>query len=88
MRHKFFCGSKPKFTDSDKDMFSRGDYCCHRLLLTVDGKPVGITRHIDPDVSLWKVVHGTFEAVFGSYEAAMEFCKDRYRDLDGKPIRE
>lgn len=48
MRHKFFYGSKPKFTDADKSMFSHGVFRYHRLLLTVDGKPVGITRHIDP----------------------------------------
>ncbi len=87
MRYKFFYGTQPKFSAKDKELFSRGKYRCHTLLQTLRHQPVVISCHTDPDFQIWKVAYGTFCAFFGTYEEALAYCKGRFYDLDGKPLR-
>ncbi len=85
---KIFYGSKPKLTNADKAQFSHGNYLCHTLLQTTNGQPVIISCHKDPEFQVWKVEYGIFCSFFGSYDEAMAYCKGRFRNLDGKPVRD
>lgn len=86
MTYKIFFGSKPKLSQSDRQMFSRNGYSCKTLLQTQKGMPVGISKSTNPDFPVWKVEHGFSCLVFGSYEQAMEYCHGRFYDLDGKAV--
>lgn len=78
MKNKIFYGSKPVFTDRDKDSFSRGKYECKALMTDRKGNPVAISQSKDPDFPVWKVEYGSSCLVFATYDEAMAFCKGRF----------
>lgn len=79
---KIFYGTKPKFTDKDKGMFSHGKYECKKLLTKPNGEPVGISQNQDPDFPIWKVQHGYSCVVFATYDEALAYCKGKFSDVD------
>ena len=86
MKFKFTYGAKPKFTAKDVASFSHRGYDCRFLLQTAKGLPVAICQSTDPDCNIWKVQYGFSTVVFGTYAEAMEFCRERFCDLDGKRL--
>lgn len=86
MRYKIFYGAKPKFTDSDRAMFSRNGYRCEALLQNHKGMPVAVSRSTDPGPAIWKVEYGFSCILFGTREEAMTYCRERFLDLDGRPL--
>ena len=84
MRFPVFYGTKPKLSMNDLDNFSRGDYKCRILLQTKRGAPVAISEH--KDIGIWKVTHGFSTVVFGTKAEALDYCKGRFLDLDGKVV--
>ena len=78
MKNKIFYGSKPVFTDRDKDSFSRGKYECKALMTDGKGNPVAISQSKDPAFPIWKVEYGSSCLVFATYDEAMAFCKGRF----------
>ena len=84
MRFPVFYGTKPKLSINDLDNFSRGDYKCRILLQTKRGAPVAISEH--KDTGIWKVSHGFSNVVFGTKAEALDYCKGRFLDLDGKVV--
>lgn len=86
MRHKFYFGNEQKLTAADKQMFNHGNYTCKELFQTSTGMPVVILKHNDPEFPVWKIVHGFSCMVFGSYDLALEYCKGKFRTLDGKVV--
>ena len=86
MRYKFYFGNEKKLTAADKQMFNHGNYTCRELFQTSTGMPVAILKHNDPEFPVWKIVHGFSCMVFGSYDLALEYCKGKFRTLDGKVV--
>lgn len=86
MRNRFYYGIDMKLTNADKQMFSHGNYTCKELFQTRTGMPVAILQHNDPDFPVWKITYGFSCLVFGSYELALEYCKGKFRTLDGKVV--
>lgn len=84
MRFPVFYGTKPKLSMNDLDNFSRGDYKCRILLQTKRGVPVAISEH--KDTGIWKVSHGFSNVVFGTKAEALDYCKGRFLNLDGKVV--
>ena len=78
MRHRFFYGSEPTFTDDDRRDFFRGGYECKALMKDGKGRPVAISQNTDPDFPVWKVEYGFSCVVFATYDEAMAFCKGRF----------
>lgn len=78
MKNKIFYGSKPVFTDRDKNSFSRGKYECKALMTDRSGNPVAISQSKDPSFPIWKVEYGCSCVVFSTYDEAMAFCKGRF----------
>ena len=78
MKHKFYYGSKAKFTDADNKDFSRGDYECTALFQDGKGRPVVVSQKRDPDFPVWKVEYGFSCVVFATYDEAIAFCKGRF----------
>ena len=78
MKHKFFYGAEPAFTEADKQNYSRGGYECRALMKDQKGGPVVISQSTDPDFPVWKVEYGFSCVVFGSYNEAMAFCQGRF----------
>ncbi len=85
MRYNFFYGTTPRLTEKDAEMFSRGDYQCQRLLQTRGGSPVIVLRNTVSDI--WMVQNGFSSVYFGDYSEAMAYCRTRFCELDGGPIR-
>lgn len=83
---KIFFGSKPRLTERDKEMFSRGKYVCKTLLQNAKGEPVIISKCENTDFPSWKVEYNFSCVVFNTYTEAMSFCKGRFFDLDGKAV--
>lgn len=83
---RLFYGTKPKFTNRDKGMFSQGKYECKTILTTKNGEPVGISQNTDPNFPIWKVQHGYSSVVFATYDEAMAYCKGRFCNLDGELV--
>ena len=83
---KIYYGTKPKFNDHDKKMFSRGNYECKEILQTRRGYPVVISQSKEKDCPIWKVEHGFSCVVFGTYAEALAYCKGRFCDLDGRTV--
>lgn len=52
---KIFYGTKPKLTQKDRSMFSRGKYECKALLQTRKGDPVIISKCENTDYPAWRV---------------------------------
>lgn len=84
VKYRIFYGSQPSFADMDLENFSRGKYQCKRLLQTKKGMPVVISQCKDKDFSIWKVEYGFSCLVFGRYDDAMEFCKGRFTEVEGR----
>ena len=78
MKHKFFYGAEPKFTEADKGKFSREGYECKALMKDSKGRPVVISQSTDSDFPVWKVEYGFYYVVFVSYDEAMAYCKGRF----------
>ena len=87
MHFKVFFDQKPRLTVNDIPSFSKDDYECRFLLQTMNGKPVVISQHIDPDKGTWKVQHGFSSLYFTAFTEAMAYCKNRFCDLEGKPLQ-
>lgn len=85
MRFRFFYGIKPKLTPKDADSFSHGNYKCYQLLQNKKGQPVAISQH--KDTGIWKVHHGFSTVLFGTKAEAMDYCRERFCDLSGNPLR-
>ena len=84
MKFRFFYDRNPKLTARDKDIFSHGDYKCHHLFQNRRGRPVAISQH--KDLGIWKVHHGFSTILFGTEAEAMNYCRERFCDLSGKPL--
>ena len=82
MRLKVFYGSEPSITSKDVSCFSRGNYECKALMKSKAGKPVAISKSKDKDFLVWKVEYGFSCLVFPSYEAAMDFCNERFTKVE------
>ena len=78
MKRKVYYGSIPKFTDNDRDIFSRNGYKCKKLMQDLNGRPVAISQSTDTDFPIWKVEYGFSTVVFRTYEDAMSFCRSRF----------
>ena len=86
MFHKLIYQKKAVFTDADARDFSTKDYTCVKLLLTKRGRPVAILESNDTKNWHWRVQYGFSIVVFKSYAEAMQFCRERFFDLNGKPL--
>ena len=78
MKYKFYYGSKPTFSDSDKENFSHGNYECIALMKDRKGTPVAISKSKDKRFPIWKVEYDYSCVVFGTYDEALAFCKGRF----------
>lgn len=83
---KIYYGTKMRLSDEDRETFSRGGYECKKLLQTRKGEPVAISQSKDESFPVWKVECGTSCMVFATYREAMDYCKRRYLNLDGKEV--
>ena len=78
---------KHRFAVSDRASFSTDDYTCMFILQTMKGQPVAVSRSNDPDCNIWRVQHGFSTIYFGDYADAMDYCRERFCDLEGKPFK-
>ena len=78
MRHKFYYGAEPTFTNDDRRNFSRKGYECKVLMEDRNGRPVAISQGTDKEFPVWKVEYGFSTVVFATYDGAMAFCKGRF----------
>ena len=85
MKQRFYYGTQPKLSTKDVDNFSHGKYQCHVLLQTGKGQPVVISQH--KDTGIWMVGHGFSTVYFGTKAEALAYCRGRFLELDGKPLR-
>lgn len=83
---KIFYGTKPKLTEKDKKMFSRGNYDCKALMQTGKGEPVIISKCENSDYPAWRVEYNFSCVVFNTYDEALAFCKGRFMGLDRKAV--
>ena len=88
MKFKLFYSKRPHLTPADTDCFSHGDYTCRFLFQTKRGNPVALSEHNNPDpgVPAWKVQYGFSILCFDTYTEAIEYCRSRFFDLNGKPL--
>ena len=86
MKFKTFYCHKPKLTAADAAGFSNKKYECRALLQDAHGKPVAILQRTRPNASVWKVQAGFSSVFFGTYAEALDYCRDRYYDLDGNKL--
>lgn len=86
MLHKIFYGSKPKLSQEDRTMFSRGKFACKMLLQKSDGQPVVISQCKDEKHPVWRVDYGFSSLFFHSYDEAMAYCKDHFLQLDERVV--
>lgn len=80
MKRKIFFGKKPRFTQKDREHFSRGNYECKMLMKNHRGEPVAISQN--KDLSIWKVEHNFSCVVFATYDEAIAYCKGRFSEVD------
>ena len=78
---------KHRLSVSDRTAFSTNDYTCMFLLQTMKGQPVAVSRSNDPDCNIWRVQHGFSTIYFGDYADAMDYCRERFCDLEGKKLK-
>ncbi len=78
MKHKFFYGAKPTYTDADKKEYSRGGFECRALMKDRKGAPVVISESIVPEFPYWKVEYGFSCVLFATRDEAMAFCERRF----------
>ena len=86
MIRRFIYQQKPVYTQTDTALFSKGDFTCIRLYLTKKGKPVALSEGNSAAHYKWRVQYGFSCVVFKTYEEAVRFCRERFYDLDGKPL--
>ena len=86
MLHKIYYGSMPKLTQRDAKMFSRGKYDCKLLLQKPNGMPVALSQCKDPDFPVWRIDYGFSTLIFKTYDEAIDYCKGRFLDLDGRMV--
>lgn len=86
MIRRILYGAAPKFTDSDRKNFDRGNYCCKALLQDRKGRPVVISQSKDDDLPIWKVEYGFSCIFFGTYEEAVAYCRGRFPEHNGKAV--
>ena len=84
MTFKFNYSKGPKMSAQDAKNYSHGNYECRRLWQTMKGQPVAIFQNTDNDV--WKVQYGFSSVFFGTYDEAMQFCRQRFCDTSGKRL--
>ena len=83
---KIFYGTKPKLTEKDKGMFSRGKYECKALLQTGKGEPVIISKCENTECPAWRVEYNFSCVAFNTCDEALAFCKGRFMGLDGEAV--
>lgn len=88
MKQRLVFDEKPRFTAKDAASFSHGDYDCRFLLQDRKGLPVAVSQKNDPDCQVWQIMYGSSCVVFGNYEDAMAFCRERFYDLSGAKLSE
>lgn len=86
MLHKLIYQKKAVFSQVDVDSFSTKDYTCVKLMRTKKGKPVAISESNDTKNWHWRVQYGFSTVVFPTYAEAMQFCRERFFDLNGTPL--
>ena len=86
MTRKIIYGAAPKFSESDRRYFDRGNYCCKALLQDRKGRPVVISQNKDKDFPIWKVEFGFSSIFFGTYEEAIAYCRGRFPGNSGKAV--
>ena len=86
MFHKLIYQKKAVYSQADVDSFSTKDYTCVKLLLTKRGRPVAILESNDTKNWHWRVQYGFFTVVFPTYAEAMQFCRERFFNLNGTPL--
>lgn len=79
MKTKISYGRSPDLTAKDIPSFSVEDYRCHFLLQTTQGRPVTISP-------IWCVQHGFSSLYFGTIAEALDYCRERFYDLNGKKL--
>lgn len=79
MRHSFFYGGKPHYTDADLASFDCDGHECKDLMTDRRGAPVVIFRSTKAGLPIWRVNYSFSTVCFGSYADAMAFCKGRFR---------
>jgi len=84
MKFKFNYSKSPKMSAKDVKNYSHSNYECRLLLQTMKGQPVAIFQNTDNDV--WKVQYGFSSVFFGTYDEAMQFCRERFCDTSGKRL--
>ena len=84
MKFKFNYSKKPKVSVHDAANYSHGDYECRFVMQTMKGQPVAILQNTANDV--WKVQYGFSSVFFGTYDEAMQFCRERFCDVSGKRL--
>lgn len=78
-KYKFFYHTEmPKFSNSDKEMFSQKGYECKAVMRDRKGRPVAVLKSTDKDLPVWKVQYGFSTVVFKTYEEAIAFCNGRF----------
>ncbi len=87
MKFKPVYNKKHRVTASDREAFTTQDYTCMFILQTMKGQPVAISRSNDLDCLIWRVQYGFSTIYFGEYADAMDYCRERFCDLNGKPIK-
>ena len=84
MRHKFFYGIGPGNKNFSPKDFDQRDYDCHVIFQNRRGMPVAVFRHKKMD--FWKVQNGFSSVFFGTRAEALEYCRGRFLDTDGKAV--
>lgn len=87
MRFKLYFGQKPTFHSKDCDSFSQKKYSCQLLMLTPKGMPVAVLRNRDWEEGGWKVQHGFSSVYFRTFAETMDYCRQHFCDLHGKPLK-
>ena len=85
MKYRVSYSLKPMMSARDLDNYSHGKYQCHVLLQTRKGQPVVISQH--KDTGVWMVGHGFSTIFFSTKAEALAYCKGRFLDLGGQPLR-
>ena len=88
MFKKIYYTWSPKLSTSDVAQFWDKNYDCVRLYLTKFGKPVTVSESKDPQKPVWKVQYGFSQLFLKTYAEVTAYCKKRFCDLDGKPLKE
>lgn len=86
MTRKIIYGAAPKFSESDRRYFDRGNYSCKVLLRDRKGRPVVISQNKDEDLPIWKVEFGFSSIFFGTYEETIAYCRGRFPGSSGKEV--